>query len=296
MIELENLSLTYPSKKGIFDLNFSVNQGEILGYLGPNGAGKTTTMRVLMGFMKASNGSAKIDNLDCFNKASEIHSEVGYLPGEVSFPDSYTGDDYLNLISGMRGITNHSKKNELLDMFEFSPKGKIKRYSKGMKQKLGIVAALMHDPKILLLDEPSSGLDPLMQNTFIELIKSEKANGKTVLLSSHIFEEVEKLADRIVIVKEGRIVKISDTWELKEQQTSSFVVVSDNTNEITNALRVAQFEVRQVDNISIEITTSLSKCDLLIKTLAKFKINSLSQNNQKLEDLFMQYYEKKEKN
>ena len=166
-ISINNLTRDYGNNKGIFDVSFNVEKGEVFGFLGPNGAGKTTTIRHLMGFIKPKMGSCSINDLDCFSKASEIQKTLGYIPGEISFFDDMSGLAFLNFLEKFRGLSK-SRKDELIEYFELNPKGKIKKMSKGMKQKIGIVAAFMHDPDILILDEPTSGLDPLMQKKFID--------------------------------------------------------------------------------------------------------------------------------
>ena len=189
-IEINHLTKDYGHHHGIFDLSFSVKEGEVLGFLGANGAGKTTTIRHLMGFIKPQKGSAKIMDLDCFRQASRVQDNIGYLPGEIAFMDQMTGMDFIRFIAGMKHLTDLSRANELIQYLELDPKVLIKKMSKGMKQKIGLVIAFMQDAPILILDEPTSGLDPLMQNKFVELINKEKEKGKTILMSSHIFEEL----------------------------------------------------------------------------------------------------------
>ena len=177
MIDVKNLTLAYRSGKGVFDLNFGVKQGEVLGYLGPNGAGKTTTIRALLGFMAPKKGTAQIAGLNCTTDAPAIQKKLGYIPGEIAFLDGMHGDEFLRFMQSMRGTKDTVRQKQLIEMFEFSPKGNIRKFSKGMKQKLGIVTAFMHDPEVLILDEPTSGLDPLMQQRFVELITEEKKRG-----------------------------------------------------------------------------------------------------------------------
>ena len=186
MIHVQHLTRDYGLGKGIFDVSIQVEQGEVFGFLGPNGAGKTTTIRHLMGFIRPVTGSCQIGGLDCWAKRDEIQKRLGYIPGEISFFDDMTGRDFLKFMSDYRRIGKDSRMQELLERFEFDPRGRIKKMSKGMKQKLGIISAFMHDPEILILDEPTSGLDPVMQNRFIALLAEEKKKGRTILLSSHI--------------------------------------------------------------------------------------------------------------
>lgn len=224
VIQIENLTRDYGGGKGIFDLSFQIGHGEAFGFLGPNGAGKTTTIRHLMGFLKPAAGSCTIEGLGCWQEREKIQARLGYIPGEISFFDDMTGTEFLHFMTKYRKIGRDSRQKELTERFDFDPKGKIRRMSKGMKQKLGIVSAFLHDPDILLLDEPTSGLDPLMQNSFIELIAEEKKKGKTILMSSHIFEEVERTCDRIGIIRKGRLA-VTDTVEaLCERHVRSYTV------------------------------------------------------------------------
>lgn len=227
-ISIENLVRDYGNGKGVFDISFHVNQGEAFGFLGPNGAGKTTTIRHLMGFLKPRSGKCTIDGLDCWSGRDKVQARLGYIPGEISFFDDMSGAEFLRFIAEYRKLGTQNRKEELLERFELDPKSKIKKMSKGMKQKIGIVAAFMHDPDILILDEPTSGLDPLMQNRFIDLVAEEKKHGKTILMSSHMFEEVERTCDRIGIIRNGRMVAVDYAKALRERHTRSYTVTLES--------------------------------------------------------------------
>ena len=228
VIEIENLVRDYGDGKGVFDISFHVDQGEAFGFLGPNGAGKTTTIRHLMGFLKPKAGKCTIDGLDCWREREKVQARLGYIPGEISFFDDMTGTEFLKFIAQYRKISTQSRKEELLERFELDPKSKIKKMSKGTKQKLGIAAAFMHDPDILILDEPTSGLDPLMQSRFVSFVAEEKKHGKTVLMSSHMFEEVERTCDRIGIIRKGRMIAVDSAAALHERHTRSYTVTLEN--------------------------------------------------------------------
>ena len=229
-IIVNKLSRNYGNGKGVFNLSFTIPEGEVFGYLGPNGAGKTTTIRHLMGYLKPENGSCYINGLNCWENAAEIQCHLGYIPGEIAFFDDMHGDEYLDFVKHYRGMKSNQKQKELIERFELNPKGKIRKMSKGMKQKIAIVSAFMHDPQILILDEPTSGLDPLMQNRFIELILEEKNKGKTILMSSHMFEEVERTCDRIAMIKDGRLVALESTEELSARHLKSYTVTLKDEN------------------------------------------------------------------
>ncbi len=228
IIEVEHLTRDYGGGRGVFDVSFQVAAGEVFGFLGPNGAGKTTTIRHLMGFLKAKEGGCRINGLDCFRDREKVQQMLGYLPGEISFFDDMTGIEFLDFVSGYRKDKGESRRKELMDMFDLNPHGKIKKMSKGMKQKVGIVAAFMHDPQILILDEPTSGLDPLMQNRFIELVEAEREKGKTILMSSHMFEEVERTCHRIGIIRAGKLVAMDQVEALREQYMTPYTVTLES--------------------------------------------------------------------
>lgn len=228
VIEIEHLSRDFGGGKGIFDVSFQVGEGEVFGFLGLNGAGKTTTIRHLMGFLKAKSGSCTINGLDCWKESDKIQKQLGYIAGEISFFEDMTGTEFLKFMQKYRKLGFENRQKELLERFEVNPRGKIKKMSKGMKQKIGIVAAFMHDPTILILDEPTSGLDPLMQSRFVELIEEEKKRGKTILLSSHMFEEVEKTCQQIGIIRNGKLMAVDSVDELRKCHVHSYTITLDN--------------------------------------------------------------------
>lgn len=264
VIEIKNLTRDYGKGRGIFNVSFQVNKGEVFGFLGPNGAGKTTTIRHLMGFIQNQSGNCTINGMDCWKESAKIQRTLGYISGEIHFFDDMTGTEFLNFVSKYRGVLNAQKQRDLLDRFELDPKGKIKKMSKGMKQKLGIVTAFMHDPEILILDEPSSGLDPLMQNRFVELIDEEKAKGKTILLSSHIFEEVERTCDRIGIIRNGKLVTVDSVETLRQCHVRTYHLTLNTPEE------AASF-AKDFDGVASGVNVSIT-------------------SKQKLESIFMDYY------
>lgn len=295
MIEVNGLTLVYPSGKGIFDVDFKVKQGEVLGYLGPNGAGKTTTIRALLGFMAPDKGNCTINGLNCWKQAPQIQKSLGYIPGEITFLDGMNGDEFLRFMCEMRGTKDYTRQKQLIDMFELDTKGKIKRFSKGMKQKVGIVTAFMHDPDVLILDEPTSGLDPLMQNRFVELILEEKKRGKTILMSSHMFEEVERTSDTVLIIKDGRLVKQSDVQSLKDTQRKCYILKPKELQEAYGVLITAGFEVQKAEGDTLEVFITGESVDRFLKTISQFTVQKLDVKSQSLEDIFMHFYNKEGK-
>lgn len=288
IIKVDNLTKTYKNGKGIFDVNFDVKEGEVFGYLGPNGAGKTTTIRQLMGFTNAEKGSASIMGMDCRQQAEKIQKLVGYLPGEIAFFDNMTGTQFLEFMNDMRGSKDTSRMKELMERLELDASRKIRKMSKGMKQKLGIITAFMHDPKVYILDEPTSGLDPLMQKTFIDLINKEKGRGKTVIMSSHIFEEIERTSDRVGVIRDGRIVALEEVHSIKESLRKIFVVTV-STEEDVNIIKASGLDIDNISKKQIEIVVT-TNYRLFNETLAKCKVVSIEILSQSLEQVFMKYY------
>lgn len=234
MIFIDHLTRDYGGGKGVFDVSLSVPEGETFGFLGPNGAGKTTVIRHLMGFIRPNPGICTINQLNCWTDSDKVQKFVGYVPGEISFFDDMSGTDLLKFLEKYRGIGRENRKKDLIDRFELDAGMKIRRMSKGTKQKLAITAALMHDPLVLIFDEPTSGLDPLMQSRFVELIREEKKRGKTIFLSSHMFEEVERTCDRIGIIRSGQLVAVDTVDALRKRHVRSYTVRLD-TEEAAKA-------------------------------------------------------------
>lgn len=290
MIEVKGLTLTYPSGKGVFDLNFSVGEGKVMGYLGPNGAGKTTTIRALMGFMKQNSGSCKIDGMDCFAEAAKVKKILGYIPGEIAFPGGMSCNDFLKYQCDLRGLKDTTRMKALIQRFELDTRGTIRRFSKGMKQKVGIITAFMHDPKVLILDEPTSGLDPLMQNTFIDLILEEKKRGKTILMSSHMFEEVERTCDDVLIIKDGRIIAKSGIEALKSSKRKGYIVQTPDGG----ALQELGYTVEVLADDRYVVYVLGEEIDSFVKQLANLRVTGLDVKAQNLEDIFLNLYGKGE--
>ena len=264
IIRVENLTKDYKNNRGVFDLNFSIKSGEVFGFVGTNGSGKTTTIRHIMGFSKPDKGNCYVKDLNSWQNASEIKKYVEYIPGEIAFPDLPTGTEFLKNQAELLGLKDMTYANELIKKLQLDTAANLKRMSKGMKQKLGIVAAFLHDPAILILDEPTSGLDPLMQSRFVELIAEEKAKGKTILLSSHIFEEIERTCDRAGIIRAGKLVTVDAVEALRKRHMRSYQVTLA-TEEAAKAFA----------------TDFAGVCDGRTVTVVA---------RQSLEDIFMHYY------
>ncbi|MDR1447705.1 MAG: ABC transporter ATP-binding protein [Candidatus Ancillula sp.] len=217
-IKVDNFTKDYGNGRGAFNVGFAVNKGEVFGFLGPNGAGKSTTIRHLMGFSYPTSGKTFIKNIDSSKHADKIMASVGYLPGELPLPENMTGVGFIKYQEGLRGRKNRSYTNKLLKMFDLNPYIKIKKMSFGTKRKLAIVTAFMFDPDVVLLDEPTGGLDPIMQHRFLKLLEQKKKEGKTILLSTHVFSEAEAICDRIGIIKDGSLVALVDRNDVPNQR------------------------------------------------------------------------------
>lgn len=287
VIEVANITKDYGGGKGVFDVGFNVENGEVVGFLGPNGAGKTTTIRQLMGFIHPDKGSCRINGLDCFKKSPEIQKSLGYLPGEISFMDDMTGIEFIRFVANMKGMRDLDRAKELMETFELDASGKIRKMSKGMKQKVGIVCAFMQEPDILILDEPTSGLDPLMQNKFVELISKQKAKGKTILMSSHLFEEVERTCDRIVIIRQGRIADVDNMERLQKNKSKIFYITFDS--EKTAAAFAAAQGGEHIGGCIVTVSVS-GDMDSFFKTLGKYPVRDMDIRKQTLEEFFLKYY------
>lgn len=288
VIEIRQLTKDYGNNRGIFDVSLSVKKGEVFGFLGPNGAGKSTTIRHLMGFIQADQGSCQINGLDCLRDHARIQQALGYLPGEIAFMDDMTGLEFIKFMAKMKGMTDLTKAYELMERFELNPQGKIKKMSKGMKQKIGIICAFMHDPELLILDEPSSGLDPLMQNRFIELVLEEKQRGKTIFMSSHIFEEIERTCDRTAMIKDGRLISIEELQTLKASKHKTYQITFA-TQELVEQFMDEGFECKQVESNVIKVVPR-NNLNYLLATLSRYDIINLDITKPTLEELFLHFY------
>lgn len=288
VIELKDLTKDYGDGKGVFNLSFAVEKGEAFGFLGPNGAGKTTAIRHLMGFIKPDGGSCGINGLDCRRHTSRIQTSLGYIPGEIAFMDEMTGIGFIQFLAGYRGLKDLSRARALMERFELDPKGRLKKMSKGMKQKVGIVCAFMHDPDVLILDEPSSGLDPLMQTRFVELILEERKRGKTILMSSHIFEEVERTCTRVGILRRGRLVAVDAIETLKRARSKKYILTME-TPAAAADFREEPFDIPEVSGRRVTVTV---KNDLkrLIEAMNRYPVENIEAASQSLEEVFMHYY------
>lgn len=289
-IAIEGLTKDYGSRRGVFGVSFSVERGEVFGFLGPNGAGKTVTMRNLMGFVRPDSGNVRIEGLDCFSQRARIQDHLGYLPGEIACMDEMTGAAFLEFMARMKKLRDRTRMEQLIEYFELDPARRIRKMSKGTKQKVGLVCAFMASPDIVLLDEPTSGLDPLMQSRFIDLVLEEKRRGATILLSSHLFEEVERTCDRVAFIRAGRLAAVEDMDDVRKSRKRVFsVAFADEATRERYMKAHCGADVRPQGAAGVEATVG-GNLDAFVKDLAAYEIVDLTAREQTLEELFMHLY------
>lgn len=296
-IEVEHLTKDYGSGRGVFDVSIVVDRGEVFGFLGPNGAGKSTTIRHLMGFSKPDSGSTKIEGMETFHRYFEVLNHVGYIPGEIALPAGLTGWEFIRMMQNLQKIHNEKRLGEMLKLFELEDevlKGETKRMSLGVKRKLAVVTAFMSDPDVLILDEPTSGLDPVMQENFIQFIHKEKERGKTILLSSHIFSEIDSTCDRIAIIKDGKIVSQFVADDLKHASrkyyTVTFATEAEKAAFLQKAAVLATFQLIREEGAEAYLSVEDSDLNALIALLAAAKVVTFSNRRETLEDYFLKFY------
>jgi ABC-2 type transport system ATP-binding protein len=291
VIHTEGLTKFYGRHRGLVDLTLEVRPGEVVGFLGPNGSGKTTTIRLLLDFIRPTKGRAEIFGMDARANSMEIRRRVGYLPGELATYENLTGWDLLAYFSNLRGGVDWRYTEDLADRLELDLSRRIHTFSKGNKQKVGLVQAFMHQPELLILDEPTSGLDPLMQQEFYKLITEVKAEGRTVFLSSHVLAEVERIADRVGIIREGQLVLEEEVATLKAKALRQLEMhfsepVPAETFLGLPGVRDVRAE-KGVVHCSVE-----GSVDALIKAAARFEVINITSHEPDLEEIFLAYYKK----
>lgn len=291
IIEVSSLTKDYGNGRGVFDISLKIEKGMCYGFLGPNGAGKTTTIRHLMGFSKPDKGSTAILGKDSWQNSAELKFKVGYLPGEIAFSKGLTGTEFLKMQMKLRKTDNDKYLKKLLNRFELDPNMSVEKMSLGVRRKLAVVTAFLHDPDILILDEPTSGLDPVMQQNFIEFILEEKKRGKTILLSSHIFHEVDATCDRISIIKDGKIVADFDAQELKNRNSKIFrVTFSDKASFDKFTSLDYTFHSKNLNKLRARVIIENEQINKLLSDIADLNIAEFQEMIFTLEDYFMGFY------
>lgn len=296
MIDVEHLTKRYGSKRGISDVSFQVEEGEVFGFLGPNGAGKTTTIRTLMALLKADTGLARIAGLDCWKQSVEIKRLVGYLPGEPALDPNLTGGQLLAYFGHLRGGVDQTYLTQLIERLDLDPTRKFRHYSSGNKRKVVMIQAFMHRPRLLILDEPTNGLDPINQQEFHHMVTEARDAGSTVFLSSHILSEVEQTCSKVAIIREGRLVRVGGVLELKDitRHEVTITFASSVPGEIFKALAGVERVESLADGRTLRLTAS-GDLDGLIKAAAHYPIVTLTSHEPGLEETFLRYYEGEER-
>lgn len=292
VIQAEKLTKYYGKSRGIIDVDLSVEKGEVFGFLGPNGAGKSTTIRTILDYIRPTSGKSLVNGMDPLKEGAKVRRSVGYLPSDFGTYQNMTARDYLWTLLTMMEHKGPNRIDELAERLQLDLTRKIKEFSRGNRQKVGLVSAFMHSPDLVILDEPTSGLDPLMQQEFYKIVLEEKARGRTVFLSSHILAEVEAICDRVGIIKEGKLIIVERMRSFKEK-TGKIMQVSF-LDEVDGS------EFKRIDGVSIvenigknELKITIARnVDGVIKALAKHDVKELDYEDMSLESLFLKYYEK----
>lgn len=288
VIQVNNLTKYYGKARGIIDVSFQVDDGEIFGFIGPNGAGKSTTIRLLLSLIHPSSGSATIFGKDCLKYGPELRQEIGYLPSEVFYYDRMKVIDLLKYSASFYHKDSTQRMHELAELMELELNRRIEDLSYGNRKKVGIVQGLLHRPKLLFLDEPTAGLDPLMQRKFFQLIREENLRGVTVFFSSHILGEVQRMCNRVAIIKEGRIIEIADIRTLQRNNYKKVQVVAEG-------LEATYFDLLGVTNLEHHNDTVrfFYKGDIntIMHKIGEIKVSDVTIEEPTLEEIFMHYYE-----
>lgn len=289
IVNVQGLQKTFGKFQALSDVTFTVKPGEVVGFIGPNGAGKSTTIRILLGIIKRDAGMAQIFGKDVWSESLDIHKQISYVPGDVALWGGLTGGEIIDLFMKLHGGGNKKKRDDLIQRFELDPKKKAKGYSKGNRQKVGLIAALSVDSDLYIFDEPTSGLDPLMEHIFQEEVEEIKKAGKSVLLSSHILSEVERLADRVVIIRQGEIVESGTLDELRHLTRSTMTIATQSDVSIMADVD-GVFDFEQKDD-EAKFSADHQHLNDILSAASKLGVKKFESTPPTLEDLFMRHYE-----
>lgn len=293
VIEVENLVKKFGSFQALDRLNLRVNRGEVHGFLGPNGSGKSTTIRVLLGLLKKTDGTASLLGKDPWADAVELHKQIAYVPGDTNLWPTLSGGEAIDVLGALRGGIDPKRRADLLERFQLDPRKKFRTYSKGNRQKVALIAALASNADVFIFDEPTAGLDPLMEAVFQTYVKELKQQGKTVLLSSHILAEVEALCDRITIIREGRTVETGTLRELQHLHRTTIKV--ETTKHITGLTKHEGVHNLKQSETHAEFEVESKQLNGVLDLLAKQNVVSLTSHPPTLEELFLRHYDNGEK-
>jgi ABC-2 type transport system ATP-binding protein len=289
LVEVKGLQKNFGQFQALKDVSFEVNAGEVLGYIGPNGAGKSTTIRILLGIIRATQGKVQIFGKDVWQDSIEIHKKIAYVPGDVYLWPNLSGGETIDLFLKLHGAINQEKRDQLIKKFDLNPKKKVRSYSKGNRQKIALIAALATEAELYIFDEPTSGLDPLMEAVFQEEVKELKAAGKAIILSSHILSEVEKLADRVAVIRKGEIVETGTLDDLRHLTRYQYKVEMEQ--EAVGLKELSSVHDLQIKENEATFQADSDAIDEILKTLILYGVKKLEATPPTLEDLFMRHYQ-----
>ena len=288
-IKTEGLTKTYGKNRGIRDVDLEVEEGEVFGFLGPNGAGKTTTIRTLLGFMRPTGGRAEIFGLDSQRQSVEVRARVGNLPGEFALEDRTTGEELLGFFARLRGVGSLGYARELAERFGADLNRPMRRLSRGNKQKIGLIQAMFHRPPLLILDEPTGGLDPLVQEEFLDVVEETRAEGRTVFFSSHVLSEVERVSDRVGIIRGGELVAVEPTHRLVDKAFRHVTLTFDGPVDAGPFDALPGVEGLKADGPKLSFTLH-SEPDAMVKLAARHRLLGMEYERPSLEEIFLTYY------
>lgn len=289
LVEVKGLQKNFGQFQALKDVSFEVNAGEVLGYIGPNGAGKSATIRILLGIIRATQGKVQIFGKDVWQDSIEIHKKIAYVPGDVYLWPNLSGGETIDLFLKLHGASNQEKRDQLIKKFYLNPKKKVRSYSKGNRQKIALIAALATEAELYIFDEPTSGLDPLMEAVFQEEVKALKAAGKAIILSSHILSEVEKLADRVAVIRKGEIVETGTLDDLRHLTRYQYKVETEQ--EAVGLKELSSVHDLQIKENEATFQADSDAIDEILKTLLLYGVKKLEATPPTLEDLFMRHYQ-----
>lgn len=288
MVKIEGLQKKFGKFQALSDVTFSVSPGEVVGFIGPNGSGKSTTIRILLGIIKKSGGDAQIFGKDVWKDSLEIHKRISYVPGDVALWGNLSGGEIIDLFIKLHGSGSKEKRDRLIERFELDPRKKAKGYSKGNRQKVGLIASLSVDSDLYIFDEPTSGLDPLMESIFQEEVERLKSEGKSIILSSHILSEVERLADRVVIIRQGEIVESGTLDELRHLSRSTITIqTEDDVSKLKDVKGVFDFHLKDTHAV---FSAEPEHLNHILSEVSKLGVTTFESAPPTLEDLFMRHY------
>ena len=288
-LQLDSVVKKFGNLKALDGISLNVNEGEVFAYIGPNGSGKSTTIRVLLGILKATSGNAKVLGMDAWKNATEIHKRIAYVPGDVNLWPNLTGGEVIDLFVSLRGTYNKELRDKLVRDFDLDATKKCRTYSKGNRQKVALIATFASNADLFILDEPTSGLDPLMEQVFQACIMEQKNNGKSVFLSSHIMSEVERLCDRVGIIRDGKLVETGTLHDLRHLTRYHMEIVTMREPEGIEKVNGIHNLSVSWKNISFEVDTE--EVDAVIRHISQFGIQKIESAPPSLEELFMRHYD-----